>query len=198
MNSDKYFGELETERTKNRRLQLAVGLLVIILLICVSTIRAQVGKDRVNFIPPEVTKPFWISAEDAAPEYFEQMGQFVGTLPLNITPETATAACNQYLTYILPKDRDKYRKRCDVSTARIRRDSASQMFSVREVLTDPKNKRVVLIGTTMTYIDGKRVTSEADAYRLEFAHSGGRFYVTNHEPADPNDPFSLKNPKEGT
>jgi conjugal transfer pilus assembly protein TraE len=192
MDKDQYFGELDKERSKNRRLQWSLGFAVIIILICVSTIRAQVGKDRVNFIPPEISKPFWISAQDAAPEYFEQMGQYVGLLPLNITPETAAAACNQYLTYILPKDRDKYRKKCDVEASRVRRDSTSQMFSVREVLTDPKQRRVVLTGSLMTFIDGKRVTTEQTAYRLEFAHSGGRFYVIDHERVDADDPFGMK------
>lgn len=192
MQSDQYFGQIERLEGKNKRLQLYLGVCILIILFNAITIRAQVGKDRVNFIPPEISKPFWISSEDASPEYFEQLGQFVGSLPLNITAETAATACNQYLTYILPKDRDRFRKSCDVEAARVKRDNVSQMFSVQEVRTDPKNRRVVLMGTTVTFIGGKAVSKVAEAYRLEFAHRGGRFYLINQERADTSDPFGIK------
>ena len=196
MDSNQYFGELEQERSKNRRLQWALVACIVIILINALTMRAQVGKDRINFIPPEISKPFWLSAEDASPEYFEQLGQYVGLLPLNITPETAANACNQYLVYILPKDRDKFRKKCDVEVARVKRDNVSQMFAVREVRTDAKHRKVVLVGTTSTFIGGKEVGKDNDAYRIEFAHSGGRFFVVDQKRVDPAYPFSIKNPAD--
>lgn len=192
MDSNQFFGELDLEKRKNRRLQLALGACVFIILIQSSTIRAQVGKERTSFVPPEITKPFWLSSEDASPEYFEQLGQFIGLLPLNITPETAETACNQYMTYVLPKDRDKFRKKCDIEAARIKRDNVSQMFSVRELRTDANHRRMAMLGTTLTFIGGKEVSKDSEAYLVEFAHSDGRFYLTNQEKVDVNDPFGLK------
>jgi conjugal transfer pilus assembly protein TraE len=191
MKSDQFFGELDLEKSKNRRLQWALGGCILIILILASTVRAQVGKERNAFVPPEISKPFWISSEDASPEYFEQMGQYINGLPLNVTPETADMACKQYLTYVLPKDRDKFKKKCDIDTARIKRDSASQMFSVRDVKTDAKHRRVAFTGTMTTLIADKTFKN-TEAYLIEFAHSDGRFYVTNHEKVDANDPFGIK------
>lgn len=196
MDSNAFFGEIDLERRKNRRLQWALGICVIVILIQTTTIRAQVGKERVQFVPPEITKPFWISSEDASPEYYEQMGQYVGLLPLNVTPETAATACNQYMTYILPKDRDRFRQKCDIEIARIKRDSVSQMFSVRELRTDVKRRKVVLIGTTLTFIHSKEVSKNTEAYLIEFAKSNGRFYVVNQEKVDVEDPFGIKKQAE--
>lgn len=191
MDNDKYFGELDMERRKNRRLQLIVAGCVAAILVQASAIRAQTGETRTAFVPPEISKPFWISGESASAEYFEQLGQYINGLPLNITPETVQHACRQYLAYVVPKDRDKHKKRCDVETARVKRDGASQMFAVREVNTDAKNRRVAVAGVLTTIIQNKAFKSN-ETYMIEFAHSDGRFYVANHEKVDQNDPFAQK------
>lgn len=192
MKSDQYFGELDLEKRKNRRMQIFLGLSVLIILIQTTTIRAQVGKERTTFLPPEITKPFWISSEEASPEYFEQMGEYVNGLVLNVTPETVGTRCDQFLTYILPRDRDAAKKKCDISVSRIKRDNASQMFSLRETRTDPKKHRVALIGNTATYISDKRVSNNSEAYLIEFAHADGRFYVSKQQLVAQDDPFGIK------
>lgn len=191
MKTEQYYGELDLEKRKNRRLQWALGACVFVILITTSTIRTQVGKERTVFIPPEITKPFWISGDEASPEYFEELGSFVNGLTLNITPETVGRACGQFLMYVLPKDRDKFKKKCDVEAARVHRDSASQMFALREVQVDAKHRRVALLGTLITLINDKSFKNN-EAYLMEFEHSDGRFYVTNQEKVDSNDPFGLK------
>lgn len=191
MDTDKYFGEMDMEKRKNRKLQWVVAACIAIILIQASSIRAQTGETKTAFLPPEISKPFWISSEDASPEYFEQLGMFINNLPLNVTPETVKEACKQYLNYVLPKDRDKYKKKCDVDEARVRRDGSSQMFSNREVRTDAKNRRVAFTGVLTTIVGGKAFPSN-QTYVMEFVPYGGRFYIANHEKADPNDPFAQK------
>ncbi len=194
MDSAKYFGELDLEKRKNRRLQWALTACVVIVLVQALTIKSQTGKDRFAFVPPEITRPFWISAEDASQEYFEQLAQFVGALPLNVTPETSSAACKQYLMYVLPKDHDKFKKRCTIEDARIKRDNVSQMFSVENISTDIKRRRVALVGTLSTFIGGKQVIRDKTAYLIEFVHSDGRFYIANQEKVPTDDLFNKKQP----
>jgi conjugal transfer pilus assembly protein TraE len=191
MKTDEYFGELDTERRKNSKLQWVLAACVAIILIQASSIRAQTGETKTAFLPPEIQRPFWISAEDASPEYFEQMGQFINLLPLNVTPETVAQACKQYLAYVLPRDRDAYKKKCDLTAARVKRDGSSQSFSTATIRTDAKNRRVVFTGVLTTVISDK-VYRNNESYVLQFVHSDGRFYIGNHEKADPNDPFAQK------
>ncbi len=138
-----------------------------------------------------MSKPFWISSEDASPEYFEELGQFVNGLSLNVTPETVNQACAQYLKYVLPKDRDRFKKACDLNAARVKRDGASQSFSVGTIRTDAKNRRVAFTGVLTTLIGDVPFRSN-DTYVMQFVHADGRFYVANHEKVDPNDPFAQK------
>lgn len=191
MNTDNYFGQLDAANRKNSKLQWVVAACVAIILIQASSIRAQTGETKTAFVPPEIQRPFWISSEDASPEYFEQMGQFINSLPLNVTPETVGQACQQYLTYVLPRDRDGYKKKCDFTAARVKRDGASQSFSTGSIRTDAKNRRVVFSGVLTTVISDK-VYRNNESYILQFVHSDGRFYIGNHEKADPNDPFAQK------
>ncbi len=192
MKSENFFGELDAANRKNKILQIVLGVCVLIILIQSLTISKQTGRDRVAFVPPEITRPFWISGEDASSEYFEQLGQFIGSLPLNVTQDTVAQACGQFLTYVLPRDRPKFKKRCTIEEARIRRDNISQLFSIREVKSDARNKRVALIGTLSTFIGEKRVSFEETAYLVEFAHSDGRFYVINNEKVNKDEPFNTE------
>jgi conjugal transfer pilus assembly protein TraE len=191
MDTDKYFGELDMEKRKNRKLQWVLAACIAVILIQASSIRAQTGEVKTAFLPPEISKPFWISGEDASSDYFEQLGQFINGLSLNVTPETVDQACVQYLAYMLPKDRDRHKKRCDVEAARVKRDGASQMFSIKEINTDAKNRRVVIAGVLTTLVSDKPFKSN-ETYLIEFAHANGRFYVSNHEKVDPHDPFAQK------
>lgn len=191
MDKDTYFGELDAARRQNRKLQWVVAACIITILIQASSIRAQTGETKTAFVPPEINKPFWISSEDASPEYFEQLGQFINGLSLNVTPETVAQSCVQYLTYVLPKDRDKFKRSCDLNAARVKRDGASQSFSTATIRTDAKNHRVAFTGVLTTIIADKPFRSN-DTYVMQFVHSDGRFYIANHEKADPNDPFAQK------
>ena len=189
MDTNNYFGELVAAQRKNTILQWVVGGCVAVILIQASSIRAQTGETKTSFVPPEITRPFWISGEDASPEYFEQMGQFINSLPLNVTPETVGQACKQYLAYVLAKDRDAYKKKCDLTAARVKRDGASQSFSLTNIKTDAKNRRVVFTGVLTTIINDS-VSRINESYVMQFVHSDGRFYIGNHEKADSNDPFA--------
>ncbi len=191
MDTTNYFGQLVSEQRKNTKLQWVLAGCVLVILIQASSIRAQTGETKTSFVPPEITRPFWISGEDASPEYFEQMGQFINLLPLNVTPETVGQACKQYLTYVLPRDRDKYKKQCDLTEARVKRDGASQSFSIANIATDAKNRRVAFTGVLTTII-GDTISRNNESYVLQFVHSDGRFYIGNHEKADPGDPFAPK------
>lgn len=192
MDTEKYFGELDNERQRNRRLTLYLGVCIATILVLASSVRAQIGDERTHMLPPEISRPFWLSAKDASPEYFEDMGMFINGLPLNVTPDTVRQACKQYLTYVLPADRDLYKSKCDQDEARVKRDSVSQMFSVRQILTDAAHQRVAFSGTLHTFIGGKPFRRDA-AYVMEFTHAAGRFYISNHKEAAPNDPLAKIN-----
>lgn len=192
MDKDTYMGQLAEAKADIRRLKWILAGCVAAIVVMASTIRAQTGETKTAFVPPEITRPFWISSEDASQEYFEDLGQFINSLTLNVTPETVKRTCDQYLSYVLPKDRDTYRKRCDLQIARVKRDGSSSMFSTKVLRTDLKHKRVAMTGDFVTIVSGKPFPPRLQTYVIEFVHSAGRFYITNHHEADNNDPFSDK------
>lgn len=192
MDKHSYLGQLSDEQNKNRVLRWMLAGCIVVIIILSSTILAQTGETRTAFVPPEITRPFWISSEDASQSYYEDLGQFINGLSLNVTPETVKTACRQYLTYVLPRDRDTYKKRCDLQEMRVKRDGASSMFSVREISTDMRNRRVAISGDLVTIVSGKPFPPRRQAYVIDFVHAGGRFYITNHHEAETDDPFAEK------
>jgi conjugal transfer pilus assembly protein TraE len=192
MDKDSYLGEIAQAKTANRHLKFMLGGAILTILILASVIRAQTGETKTAFVPPEITRPFWISSEDASQSYFEDLGQFINNLTLNVTPETVKKSCDQYLTYVLPKDRDAYKKNCDLQVSRVKRDGSSSMFAIKELRTDLKNRRVALTGELVTIIAGRPFPPHLKTYVIDFVHSGGKFYITNHHEADNNDPFAEK------
>ncbi|MBB3221704.1 TraE/TraK family type IV conjugative transfer system protein [Pseudoduganella umbonata] len=192
MHGEEFINELDRVKTSVRRHQAAIGALIVLALVQACSIQRQSGNERQHFLPPEISRPFWLAGREASSEYFEDMGQFINGLPLNITPETVETACSAYLRYVLPRDRAKYQRRCDAEAKRIKRDSAVEWFSIESVRSDARLRRVVLEGMHQTIINDKRFRPTRRTYLIEFEHADGRFYVGTHEKVEDNDPRILK------
>lgn len=192
MRGEEFINELERAKTSIRRHQAAIAGLILLALVQAGSIHRQSGNERQHFLPPEISRPFWLAGTEASPEYFEDLGQFINGLPLNVTPETVETACRTYLRYVLPRDRTRYQRRCDAEAKRIKRDNAVESFSIQSVRTDARRRRVVLEGMHQTIINDRRFAPARRTYLIEFEHADGRFYVGTHEKVDDNDPRILK------
>lgn len=191
MHGEEFINELDRAKTSVRRHQAALAALIVLALLQAGSIYRQSGSERQHFLPPEISRPFWLAGTEASAEYFEDLGQFVNGLVLNVTPETVDMACRAYLRYVLPRDRNKYQSRCDVEARRVKRDNAAESFSLRSVRTDPRRHRVVLEGTQVTIINDKHFKARR-TYLIDFVHADGRFYVGTHEKVEDHDPRLLK------
>jgi conjugal transfer pilus assembly protein TraE len=190
MTPERYFSDLELERRRNKRLMMFLGLALLVILVQSCQNLKNTGNEVARFIPPEIHKPFWVSANNASPEYFEQLGLYLISLTLNVTPENAQTLLNQQMQFVAPAQRDAVKKAGDAAIARLKRDNASTMFALQETRHDTSGRRVAFIGYLHTYIDGKQVSRTAKAYLLEFAAAEGRFYMIRNEEVNPNEPFA--------
>ncbi|TWI69287.1 type IV conjugative transfer system protein TraE [Pseudoduganella lurida] len=191
MDGDEFINALDKARSGIRKLQVALGGCIVLAIVQACSIARQAGNERQYFLPPEISRPFWLAGAEASPEYFEDLGQFINGLPLNVTPDTVDAACRQYLKYVVARDRARYKGQCDVETARIKRDGVAQTFSVREMHTDAHRRRVVLDGVLTTLVNDKPFRAP-QTYLIEFEYSDGRFYVSKHDKVTPHDPHTFK------
>ncbi len=191
MHGEEFINELDRAKSSVCKHQVAVAGLVLLALLQAGSIYRQSGSERQHFLPPEISRPFWLAGQEASAEYFEDLGQFVNGLPLNVTPETVDAACRAYLRYVLPRDRNKYKARCELEAKRVKRDNTAESYSVRAMRTDARRHRVVLEGTHVTLINDKHLSTRR-TYLIDFVHADGRFYVGNHEKVDDHDPRALK------
>lgn len=192
MNEQEYFGTIARQKKTIHRQGWWLSLLILVTVVQALTIRSNTGDERQAFIPPEISRPFWVSATDASQSYFEDLGQFINSLPLNVTPETIGKACSQYLTYILPRDRDIYQRKCELQEMRVKRDGASSMCATKEIQTDLKHRKVAITCQLTSIVSGQAFPPGTKTFTMEFVPFGGRMYITNHEEVNPDDPFANK------
>ena len=75
---------------------------------------------------------------------------------------------------------------------RLKRDSASTIFSARDLVVDEATQRVGVRGQLTTYISDRRVSEVSKAYAIELRYTGGRVFLKAFRETHPNDPLETQ------
>jgi conjugal transfer pilus assembly protein TraE len=75
---------------------------------------------------------------------------------------------------------------------RLKRDSASTIFSARDLVVDEATQRVGVRGQLTTYISDRRVSEVSKAYAIELQYTGGRVFLKAFRETHPNDPLETQ------
>jgi len=155
------------------------------------------GRERVVIVPPVVHKTFWIEGERVSGEYLEQMGYFLSQLILNVTPQSVDYQAKVLLQYAAPGAYGELRTALLTAAERLKRDSATTVFSPRDLTVDEAGMKVAVRGQLTTFISDRRVSEAVKAYLVEFQYTGGRIYLKTFRETTTNDPLETK-PAVGT
>ena len=146
------------------------------------TIATWPKTQRTIYLPPEVSKSFWIDSEKVAPEYVEMMGTYALQLVLNVTPQSVKYQGNMLLAITDPRAHPAIKQRIERTAARLSRDGVSTIFSPEAVYTDPKKPmRIAWSGNLVTLLTDKRVNEVRKFYMVEFETVAGRTVLSRFE-----------------
>lgn len=170
---------------------LVIGSMLVNLVLAVFAIRLA-GHERVVVVPPTIHKTFWVESDRVSAEYLEQMGYFLMQLTLNVTPMSVDHQARLLLQYAAPASFGELRAALAAAGQRLKRDSASTVFSAQDVSVDERGLRVGVRGQLTTYISDRRVSDVSKGYAIELQYAAGRVFLKAFRETNPNDPLETQ------
>jgi len=178
MNFDRHQEDMRTLRKDNRIKSLAILALAGGLTLSLCVILTIVGTERIVFVPPSISKSFWVTKDQASKEYLEEMGAFVAWLQLDVSPKTIAWKRDVLLKWVSPGDYDSVKKHMDIESDRLVRNNASTFFEPQQLTADEKDQSVLITGRLRRQINGVDVGEpETRSYITKFKYAGGRVHV---------------------
>ena len=150
------------------------------------------GRERVVLVPPSIHKTFWVESERVSAEYLQQMAYFLLQLTLNVTPQSVDHQASVLMQYAAPGSFGELRSAMTASAERLKRDSASTVFSAKDLVVDEARQRVGVRGQLTTYISDRRVSEVSKAYAIELHYTAGRVFLKAFRETHPNDPLETQ------
>jgi conjugal transfer pilus assembly protein TraE len=150
------------------------------------------GRERIVLVPPTINKTFWVESERVSAEYLQQMAYFLMQLTLDVTPQSVDHQSSVLMQYAAPASYGELRSAMTATADRLKRDSASTIFSARDLVVDEATQRVGVRGQLTTYISDRRVSEVSKAYAIELQYTGGRVFLKAFRETHPNDPLETQ------
>lgn len=170
---------------------LITGSMLVNIVLAVFAVRLA-GRERVVVVPPTIHKTFWVESDRVSAEYLEQMGYFLMQLTLNVTPMSVDHQAKLLLQYAAPASFGELRAALAAAGQRLKRDSASTVFSAQDVSVDERGLRVGVRGQLTTYISDRRVSDVSKGYAIELQYASGRVFLKAFRETNPNDPLETQ------
>ncbi len=156
------------------------------------------GKDaapRTIVVPAHLTESFWVDDEQVSPEYLTQMGQFLVSLWVDVSPNSAEFQTDEFLRYVNPTYQGVIKERIKNYIASLKKNQQSNVFYPYQAIPDQKNSRLILRGTQKIFIGKEAVKSEEVNYLLQFRYNAGKITLTGFCQTENEDLYAAKNPK---
>ncbi len=170
MDFERHQNDLRVQRKANRTLGGIVALLSLCQVLSLGVIVSIVGSER--------TIIFWVTRDQASPEYLEQMAGFMTWLVLDVSPSTIDWKRNVLLNYVAPDRHAALKTQMDLEADRLRSNNASTSFLIQQLTANAREQSVVVLGRLRRQVNGSDVGEpETRAYLTQFEYTGGRVHV---------------------
>lgn len=167
---------------------LAVALLTNVLL--AASILTMDRTVRTIFVPPEITKSFWVDGRKLSADYLEQMGDWVVYQFATVTPASIDYKAAQILKYVHPSVYGDLSIRFKQGSMRLKQENLSRFFFPKEIRVSEQAQAVAFIGTQESWIVDKRLPGEGlKAYLVVFDWDGAHTTIKELRETDPKNPF---------
>jgi conjugal transfer pilus assembly protein TraE len=159
-----------------RNFLLILSLLLTIGIILVSSF-LFLKTERVVVVPAVVEKEFWVESNAISPTYLEQFGHFLGQLLFSKSSHSADLHRTILCRHTDPSYLYPLKQRLIEEEEILKKQNASYVFYLNNLVTDPRLLTVTLFGDRQFYIAGQQLSSESSAYTLHFSYVGARLLL---------------------
>lgn len=145
---------------------------------------------RTVFVPPNISKTFWVEEKAVSPEYLEQMGLFIAELLLNVQPYSVDYQLNYAKQYLDPRVSGDLSRRLDAAADQTKKGNVSSYFTVSRIQIDELSRKVAIFGGLEIWYSGQRISAKSTVFLMGFSVQNGRFYFNEFRETSQNDPFA--------
>ncbi len=166
----------EMVRTRNG-LWMAVSMLLLLANLGLTGLAWVVsGKDRVLLIPSEICHSFWVSADDVAPAYLEQMAVYFTERLLTYNPQSLETQLAAVLPLMDPGYFGVLKNQVSEEVKKVTAQKISSSFFIQQVRVN--GLQVHLDGSLMLQMAGVVVSQTPTQAIVTFSNHQGRLYVS--------------------
>lgn len=165
----------ELERN-NRFLKILLVVVCFALCLAIGMAWTVLTQSRTHILPPVIQHEYWIGGSDANPAYLEDMSDYVLTRLLTVNPTNVDRNSQIILNMADPSGYPKLKTFLDASSARLKQEQISSIWSSRDYKVTNTNT-VVATGVLTTYLADKKVSDTPKSYQINFMIISGKLYV---------------------
>lgn len=181
MDAVRHGGDLkELQRTLNHSRSLNL-LLAAALVLSFTLHFTTLGTERTVLVPPNISKTFWVTSNQASATYLEDMASFIAWLILDVSPATIDWKSDTLLNYVSPDQYGALKIRQAVEAERLRRVNGATYLLPQQLVVNENKQAVVLRGRLRTTINGQETSADQKAYQIGFEYVGGRVQLSKFE-----------------
>ena len=177
-------------RFQANRWQLFAFLLSLANVLLAVRIAGSDNHEKTVLVPPSLERPVWVRSDKVSAAYLQEMSRYFSTLILNVTPKSVDSGIDVFLRYVSPAAFGKLRNSMELQAQRLKRNSVSTAFYPVDYQIKEKAREVVVMGDFITIVGTQKVPAQRRAWRLTYALSDGRLWITEFVEVDHDHPFS--------
>jgi conjugal transfer pilus assembly protein TraE len=145
--------------------------------------------ERTILVPPEISRTMWIEGDQVSAEYLEDMASFIAQLILNTTPMGVDHQGAVLKRYACSDGYGILDSLIRQSALRLKQDSATTLFSIRQMRVDRVNKKIAMQGVQSVFVGERAVGQENKTYVMALAMPAGKLCVKDFYESTAKDPL---------
>ena len=180
MDFSQYQGSLMHFKKMNRYLMIALLAMSIALVGMSFAMYRAIGHKSVVLMPPVLSQQMTISDVMPDASYLQQMGLFLISLRLNITPNNVEHNFKTFLDHVNSKIYGQVSVDLDAETQAVQQSRITSAFYPREQSIDADTLSVKITGRLDKYVGNRQISSKDQTYVLTFDYSKGSLTITDY------------------
>ena len=162
---------------RNYGLLLNVFLSVIIIL-CLLIIYKKSNQHSTVIIPVGISSPVNVTEKQVDAAYLTQWAEYIASLKLNVTPDTASKKQSKLLEHVTPQKYGAFKEHLLKEVEQVTQDEISMVFYPKDSkILDDNNTEIKVTGVLKIFIGDEGNQTLDVSYRLKFIFENGRLFL---------------------
>ena len=152
-------------------------ILAIALSISTFTLYKIYQEQKIVILPASVQKEFWVTSNHVSEAYLEQMGQFISTALLNVSPNSAKEQFELILNLAAPSFYQSLKFELENQKRYLLENGITSAFWAKSFKYEKDH--IVVQGNKNNIIGDKVVEKKSITLKIYFEVQNGRFYISS-------------------